>query len=312
MIPRISEQAILLGKQLSLVGILTRAVTPAPTDGPVIVILNTGIIHRVGHHRMFVTMSRSLAQAGYTVLRFDFSGIGDSDPRADDLPPLESCLADLKEVLDWLEKEKLASKIILVGLCSGADHAVLYGHTDPRIAGLVLMDPSIPATARYYLHYLASRLMQLRNWISVLAGRSLIVKMWIEHLVHSVLPGQKSKEITLQNLRFHNYLEQCYQNSVARGIKMLAIFTADSTRQTYQTQMIDAFPSVSFGDQLALEFFSGSDHTFSHEADRSRLIQLVQGWIESINHRDLSRAIANPSPCPDLKFETSIPGESAR
>jgi pimeloyl-ACP methyl ester carboxylesterase len=311
MITRISEQAILLGKQLSLVGILTRAVPPASTDGPVVVLLNTGIIHRVGHHRMFVTMSRSLARAGYTVLRFDFSGIGDSDPRADDLSPLESCLADLKDVLDWLEKEKLASKIILVGLCSGADHAVLYGHTDPRIAALVLMDPSIPATARYYLHYLISRLTQLRNWISVVAGRSRIVKVWMEHLLHSMLPGKKSKQITLQNLRFHTYLEQCYQNSVAHGIKMLAIFTADSTRQTYQTQMIDAFPKVSFGDQLKLEFFSGSDHTFSLEADRSRLIQLVQGWIESLDHRDLPRTVLNPSQCPDLKFGTSISGESA-
>ena len=69
---RISEQAVLLGQRQSLVGVLARAVAETPADGPTVVILNTGIIHRVGHHRMFVTMSRALANVGYAVLRFDF------------------------------------------------------------------------------------------------------------------------------------------------------------------------------------------------------------------------------------------------
>ena len=77
---RISEQAVLFGSWTSLVGIVTKAVSPASANRPAIVILNTGIIHRVGHHRMFVTMSRALGAVGYTVLRFDFSGIGDSSP----------------------------------------------------------------------------------------------------------------------------------------------------------------------------------------------------------------------------------------
>ena len=173
---KFTEQALLLGSRQSLVGILTRP-TPAQTAKPAIVILNTGIVHRVGHHRMYVTMARACASAGHTVLRFDFSGIGDSERRADRLSPVNACLADIKEALDSLEGRHRISQFVLIGLCSGADYAVLYGHTDPRVVGLVLMDPSIPPTARYYFHYVAQRLRSLRNWLSVATGRSGLLRL---------------------------------------------------------------------------------------------------------------------------------------
>jgi pimeloyl-ACP methyl ester carboxylesterase len=279
---RISEQAVLFGNWTSLVGIVTKAVPPASADCPAIVILNTGIIHRVGHHRMFVTMSRALAAVGYTVLRFDFSGIGDSSPRNDGLSLVDARMAEIKEALDWLERECTASRMILIGLCSGADHAVLYGHTDPRIAGLVLMDPSISPTFRYYLHYIARRLQQLRSWFNVLSGRSHTLRMLMRHMLRTVQLG-KAQRYPPQNLVPRQIIERHYQNSVDRGIEILAIFTEEMTRQTYREQMIEALPNVSFGDRLKLEFFRGSDHTFGLESDRSRLIQLILQWVSTVS-----------------------------
>jgi pimeloyl-ACP methyl ester carboxylesterase len=281
----ISEQAVLLGTQQSLVGVLTSAVAAEPGRNPTVVILNTGLVHRVGHNRMFVTLSRALAKAGCTVLRFDFSGIGDSGPRIDGLSPLQSSLADITDALDWLEQERRSSRVILIGLCSGADYAVLYGHTDARVVALVLMDPSIPPTARYYMNYIAQRLGRLANWTSVMTGRSGILRVWAEHLWRSCQPGSQPRPITLKNLRFHRYLEQSYQNTVDHGIHILAIFTEDSTRQTYREQMIDAFSNISFGNQLKLEFFQGSNHTFTLEKDRVRLIDLILNWMKSASYR---------------------------
>ncbi len=286
---KIAERAVLLGPRQSLVGILTRPATPAPIDRPAIVILNTGIIHRVGPHRLFVQLSRALARRGAPVLRFDFSGIGDSDPRPDGLAPLESCLADIKDALDWLETECNPSRIILVGLCSGADHAVLYGHMDPRVAGLVLMDPSIPATALFYVQYIGQRMARLRNWVSVIRGRSGIVRLWTAHAVGALWPGWKARKLTLQNMRTHADLERIYQQSVARGVQILAVFTSESTRQTYREQIIDAFPNVAFGDQLTLELIAGSDHLFSTDAHRNHLVEIVTGWLEQLG--------LAPAPC---------------
>ena len=274
---RISEQAVLFGSWTSLVGIVTKAVSPASANRPAIVILNTGIIHRVGHHRMFVTMSRALGAVGYTVLRFDFSGIGDSSPRYDGLSLVDACMAEIREALDWLERDGAASRMILIGLWSGADHAVLYGHTDPRIVGLVLMDPSIPPTLRYYVHYIGRRLRRLRSWFNVLSGRSRTLRMLMRHM----LPI--AQRYPLQNRVPRQTIERHYRNSVDSGIEILAIFTEETTRQTYREQMIEALPNVSFGDRLTLEFFPGSDHTFALESDRSRLIQLILQWVSAVS-----------------------------
>jgi alpha/beta superfamily hydrolase len=69
---------VLFGRTRSLVGIITDP-PEAERDPqrPAIVCLNAGIIHRVGPHRLYVKMARTLAAMGFVVLRFDFSGIGD-------------------------------------------------------------------------------------------------------------------------------------------------------------------------------------------------------------------------------------------
>ena len=98
----IHDQAVMIGARKTLVGIMTQPVDYEPEDRPVFVILNSGIIHRVGHHRMYVTLARALARVGYPVLRFDLSGIGDSESREDGLSMLDAALADVREVVDWL------------------------------------------------------------------------------------------------------------------------------------------------------------------------------------------------------------------
>jgi pimeloyl-ACP methyl ester carboxylesterase len=277
-----SEQALLLGNRKALVGIIARPSSPPSNDIPAVVILNTGIVHRVGHHRMYVSLSRMLARAGHLVLRFDLSGIGDSEQRNDKLSTIDSSLADIKEALDFLAATQQASRFVLIGLCSGADHAVLYGPTDPRVVGLVLMDPSIPPTTRYYVHYILQRLTSLRNWGSVAAGRSGLLRMLASQLAYRLRPCRPTSGLTLETLKFSPHLEQCYENSVANGIRILAAFTSISPRQTYRSQILDAFPKAAFKDRLRLEYFIHSDHLFSDQNDRSRLDQLVLDWIGAL------------------------------
>jgi len=279
----LSEQAILFGKNASLVGIFTRPINPPDTTKPTLVILNTGIIHRVGHHRMFVTMSRVLAAAGYSVLRFDFSGIGDSDPRGGSLSTVEAAMADIRDALDWVEQSSRATRFILLGLCSGADYAVFYGHTDDRIAGLILLDPSIPQTLRYYVHFLAPRLKRLHSWIDLITGRSRTLRMWVNYLLgaHLRLPGRASRLATEMNLIDRGRVERYYQSTVDKGINILAVFTQESTRQTYREQMVEALRNVNFGESLDLEYFAGSDHLFIGLSDRCRLTRIILDWLSA-------------------------------
>jgi pimeloyl-ACP methyl ester carboxylesterase len=283
---KLSEQAVLLGERKSMAGIFTQAAgTAAPADNIALVILNSGIIHRVGHHRMYVTFSRALAAEGYTVLRFDLSGLGDSENRADGLPPLESSLADLKEVLDWLETIKHAKRMILIGLCSGADSAVLYATTDPRVVGLVLMDPLIPPTPRYIRDYLRRRVFKFRSWLNVAFGPSRVRRMLIERLVGALAKNWQPRNPTLAHPNTRSQLERIYRTSVDRGVQFLVVLTGDHPRQTYAEQLLEAFPNVPFFDHLRLEFFDDSDHSFTSEAARGRLLRLILDWLRETNFR---------------------------
>jgi pimeloyl-ACP methyl ester carboxylesterase len=300
MIHKIVEQAVLIGKEQSLVGIMTRAVMAEPNGKPTVIILNTGIVHRVGHHRMFVTLSRALAGIGFNVLRFDFSGIGDSEARTDSLPPLDSALADLKEVLDWLGRERSVSRVVLVGLCSGADHAILFSHKDPRVAALVLMDPSIPTTVRFYARYILQHLTRMRSFINVALGRSGLLKLWMGHVFFGVRSSANVRPDSLVGLRFHKYLKESYRRAIANGVQILAVFTGDLTRQAYREQMLEALPDVIFGSQLKLEFLSSSDHLFTSEKDRVWLIDIILDWIILTDSHPEARAAAAHKPGPQI------------
>lgn len=283
----LSESVVLLGPTHSLVGVIVRPPPEQRTDEPAVVILNTGIVHRVGHHRMYVDLSRLLAQQGRTVVRFDFSGIGDSRPRTDGLPPLEAAMADIREVLDSLQSAHQISRFVLVGLCSGADQAVLYARTDDRVVNVLLMDPTLPPTPRYYVHYVLQRLSQVKAWKSVLKGRSGLMGQIADQLRHlRRKSGQAPEEgcgtdmVSLYNLRYSPQLRASYQALGRRGVGVLAIFTALSPRHTYPRQFLDAFPEVSACTQL--QFLPECDHLFSSMKQRQCLFDLAQGWLRSV------------------------------
>lgn len=276
----VREQIAVFGKARNLVGIVTLPVSERDMPKPAVVILNSGVIHRVGHNRMYVTMARKLAAAGHMVLRFDLSGIGDSGSRGDSLSPTAAPLADISEALDWLCESHDVSEIILLGLCSGADIALRYGHTDHRVSGLALLDPTIPPTRRFYRHYIARRITSARSWMTFLRGRGRIWGDLTERL--SLAFGAISSSVRLVDPLSRKQLERHFDCSIDGGLKLFVVFTGNPSdgRQAYKEQLIDAFPALSFGSSLTLEFFDGCDHVFTPSHHRERLDDLVLTWLK--------------------------------
>jgi hypothetical protein len=273
------EQAELLGPRRSLVAVVASPGRRVLGDEPAVVFLNTGIVHRIGHNRMYVNLARMLATRGRTAVRFDAAGIGDSLPRNDGMSPLMGAMEDARIVLDWLQATRNITRVVLVGLCAGADHAVLYSRQDPRVVGLVLMDPSMPPTGRYYFHYVLQRLFSPKNWLSVLRGRSSMLRLMSQHLRSSRHPSNELRGLTLQNLPFSPYLRQCYKRAAERHVRLLTVFTSISVRHTYHRQILDAFPEAASGGSLRLEYFGGSDHLFSEPVERARLFRTIIEWL---------------------------------
>lgn len=129
--------------------------------------------YRVGSHRQFVLLARHLAAAGIPVLRFDYRGMGDSGgaPR-----PFEVVGADIGAALDALGRAlPLVRRVVIWGLCDAASAACLYAPQDPRVSGLVLLNPWVrtqAGEARTYLrHYYLARLRSPELWSKLFAGR---------------------------------------------------------------------------------------------------------------------------------------------
>jgi pimeloyl-ACP methyl ester carboxylesterase len=278
-VPGYLENAELLGPRRSLLAIATSPQGTAASSLPAVVFLNTGIVHRIGHNRMYVTFARLFAARGHVSARFDASGIGDTPPRTDGTQPVQAFLEDIRTVLDWLQDTQGVERVVLMGLCSGADHAVLYAHTDPRVVGLVLMDPTVRPTARYYFHYVVQRIGRLENWISVLSGRSGLMKLAWRQLRIAVKRGSKQEDLVFQDLGLSPYLRHCYRRAAEMRTRLLTVFTSISVRQTYQRQVLDAFPEANIGGSLRLEYFPESDHLFSRAQDRTRLHDVVLDWL---------------------------------
>lgn len=276
---------MLFGRSKSLIGILTRPTSDPSVRRPAVVILNTGIVHRVGHHRMYVTMARILAAAGHHVLRFDFSGIGDSRNRDDNLSPIAAFKADVGEAIDALTSSCGERDIVLIGLCSGADIGLQYGFDDRRIVGFVLLDPSIPPTFRFYVDYIRQRVRRMPSWLSFVAGRGRIWQDIGEFIRSNITSKPSTYRNSLIDPQRRSELGQMYMTLVSRGARLLVVLTGGPLegRQSYREQLLEAFPSVPFGDKLVLEYFEGSDHTFTSAQHRERLNNLVLNWIAPLH-----------------------------
>ena len=127
------------GSEAQLVGIVTRPNAPLPTS---VVILNAGVLHRVGPHRLHVLLARRLAERGFQALRLDLGGIGDSVASSDATTFRESAVADTRLAMTGLATRSH----VIFGVCAGADNALATALADDRVAGIVLVDPYVYPT----------------------------------------------------------------------------------------------------------------------------------------------------------------------
>ena len=124
-----------------LFGILTEPEHHADPSVPTVVFLNVGRIAHHGPGRLWVELARSWAAHGLRCLRADIGGIGDSPTR----PGRTELVVFPEDALEDLEDIRRAAagggaELVLVGLCSGAAHAIESALARP-VGGLCVVNP---------------------------------------------------------------------------------------------------------------------------------------------------------------------------
>ena len=80
-----------------LLGVLSQPESSA--DRQCLLILNAGLVYRVGPGRLSWDLAHWAADLGFSSFRFDWSGLGDSAPRIPPLGAIESAVADWRQAM---------------------------------------------------------------------------------------------------------------------------------------------------------------------------------------------------------------------
>lgn len=286
----IREKALRFGKTATLIGVLTEpAGARGPVDRPVVLLLNSGILHRVGACRLHVQQARALAALGFTTLRFDHAGIGDSEGRRDTLPFEQAAVQEAREAMDYLEQTKGAKAFLVSGLCSGADMAHMVAAVDERVKGLFMLDPWAYRTRGYYLRHYGLRALDPRvvaNFVRHRVGR--FRKTATRAVTQALAPsaGDGADMAIPTYVRAFPPREKVageLRRFVERGIRIVVIFSGGQQDcYNHEGQYVAAFPEVAFGSCLTESYYRSADHIFTGLADQKAVVEATCAWARGL------------------------------
>jgi len=278
------EIAVKIGHPTPLTGIITQ---PKNFDAskPAVLILNSGLMHHIGTCRLSVKLARQIAEAGFLAIRFDFSGLGDSPARRGTNSFHESSLAELKEVLDYLQETKGISKFISYGLCSGADASYEISKIDNRIIGIAQIDAYAYTNWKWFIRRYIGNLKNISAWLGLLErlGNLLKAKSSSDQEFYEVADDQRehpSRDSVAESL-----------NQICkRGVYIYNIFTGDTIEINYENQYRDVFSDVDFKNLLTLEYYEELEHIITSPEYQKQIPQRLCNWVKMVSDNTQSSA----------------------
>jgi pimeloyl-ACP methyl ester carboxylesterase len=274
----VKEKVFAFGTDDCLVGVLTEPALERKRAGaPAVVLFNVGINPRIGPFRIWVGLARALAEHGFTVLRFDLSGLGDSDTRRDTRTELERAAGDVREAMDFLAEKKGFSQMVLMGLCSGVDQVHAVSLVDPRVVGAVHIDGYNYRTRGFYLRRYTLEALNRRRWRLYLARR-LRVLLHTDDREHREVG--EAQEIYVREYPTPERLGADLEALLARGTKLLFIYSGTQSDYRYASQFYEMFQAHDFRSRIEADYYPRADHTFSVVTDRDALIRRLCGWMD--------------------------------
>lgn len=128
---------------LTYFGILAEPTTaPTRTTGVILLSGTFGGTTTLGRNRMWLKMARSLADRGYPVLRFDYTGIGDSVGDAVCYELESPAVPELRAGFDLLSSRGVTD-FLVVGTCYGSRTALAGSVGEERVRGIHLLVPPV-------------------------------------------------------------------------------------------------------------------------------------------------------------------------
>ena len=278
------ETAHVFGHHENLFGIHTDPLAISKTNKntshckTAVIMLTAGMLTNVGPSRLHVSLAADLAEQGIGSFRFDLSGIGESLPVAGQGASVVRAIGEVKQAMDFLQREHDYSQFMLFGLCSGADDAIATALQDDRIVAVCSMDGCGYRTQMYALYAAwrkyVPKVISPFKWIQ-------LGKKWLhtEPINGSSMPlGSDIREFPCCD-----QAEKEIRSLADRGVRLLFLYTGGVIDYySYEQQFYDMFPSLQGRNEIKVEYHPQWDHVAFLEEDRLQLIAQVKDWLVNV------------------------------
>jgi glycosyltransferase involved in cell wall biosynthesis/alpha-beta hydrolase superfamily lysophospholipase len=295
----LTERPVFLSSMAVLFGIVTEPFAGEKRRRAVI-LLNVGAEHHVGSNRMYVSLARQWARYGYTVLRLDLAGLGDSatrPQRPDNEVFPAAALEDINVAIEFMRTNYGASEITLGGLCSGAYHSLRAAVAGFPVNRILVVNPmnfygaegmttenlqdSVDVTRNFTFY--RKRLLSWSIWKRIITGHFNIWRIARIVIRRPLLTVESGLRDLARGLRIHlpRDLGRELEDLVARGIRVVFVFSRGEPG--IDVLKIQAGSSL---DRLAqdcvLHVIDSADHIFSQRATRVELERILSEELSAL------------------------------
>jgi pimeloyl-ACP methyl ester carboxylesterase len=295
---------------LKLFGTLHRPAR-ARAGMPAVLLLSPGVKMRVGPGRLYLPLTDMLTAEGFTVLRFDFYGLGDSEGElAEKLLPdvynhieVGRYVDDTLSAIDWLRDVHGFQRFVLGGLCGAAITAVLAAQRDPRVEGLLSLGMTVTlasnaATPAKYMSGAeldAMRVLYLRKlfnpraWMRFLTFRSDYSVAW--HAMLRLFRKPKPKAVAAtpeapvpaeQRGNANPLFPPAYFEFLRRGGHAMMLFSEkDRLYSDYEEKFVQPYADSlkPVAGQIDQHLVRSANHVLSLAEWRREMVDTSRAWL---------------------------------
>jgi uncharacterized protein len=303
-----------IADQKTLYGILHH---PEKPNGALVLMFNIGLHYRVCHSRLFVRHARYLQDDGFTVARFDTTGIGYSHgenviSRAIDLfEAVQTGLFrdDALDVARFLKAKLNPSRIYLMGLCGGALTAVLAATCYEDIDGVVFIAGPVSISSELDLTTLhpfeagilfksyIDKVFNPKAWGRFISGKTSYkdifnsVKVRLGYKLSS-LKTSKAAPVTSEVKQeenkgdvFNRVFFEAFQKMMRSGQRILFLMP-ELDRATYDFDRLFLHILENYDEKLSyfsIKRVEKADHTFTQPESANEMFELSREWLADRN-----------------------------
>ncbi len=259
------ETAIQFGPGRRLVGIISEPASGVPRA--CFGLVTVGFNPKFGPFRVYAEWARFLAAKGIATLRFDLGGIGDSAPlRSGNLR--ERTALELGSATELLATRFRGTPLLLGGICSGAEDSLRYAECDPRVTGVVMVDPFAYRTPGWGWR---NSLWRARRRVIRALG------LWRPGAVM----GEKS--IVAYEVMSREESNRILATLVDRGTRLYFIYTNGRRGSfNHRGQVRKMFPQLALNGLATVDWLPNIEHTQILREDRDMLIETIAARLATV------------------------------